>query len=77
MDVYLSPMMETASSFAPTSYRSPLMPGENKPLEVGILQRVKELLAAADPQTAARHITKWDCTVCRLEISLNRRMVDR
>uniref|UniRef100_A0A3Q2Y2X5 SH2 domain containing 3Cb n=1 Tax=Hippocampus comes TaxID=109280 RepID=A0A3Q2Y2X5_HIPCM len=66
MDVYLSPMMETASSFAPTSYRSPLMPGENKPLEVGILQRVKELLAGADPQTAARHITKWDCTLQRL-----------
>ncbi|XP_019740208.1 SH2 domain containing 3Cb isoform X2 [Hippocampus comes] len=66
MDVYLSPMMETASSFAPTSYRSPLMPGENKPLEVGILQRVKELLAGADPQTAARHITKWDCTVAQI-----------
>ncbi|XP_051924895.1 SH2 domain containing 3Cb [Hippocampus zosterae] len=66
MDVYLSPVMETASSFAPASYRSPLMPGDNKPLEVGILQRVKELLAAADPRTAARHITKWDCTVAQI-----------
>ncbi|XP_049619096.1 SH2 domain containing 3Cb isoform X3 [Syngnathus scovelli] len=66
VDVDLPLVVETTSSFAPTSYCSPLMPGENKPLEVGILQRVKELLAGTDPQTAARHITKWDCTVARI-----------
>ncbi|XP_061625047.1 SH2 domain-containing protein 3C-like isoform X2 [Phyllopteryx taeniolatus] len=66
VDVFLPPAVETVSSFTPTSYCSPLMPGENKPLEVGILQRVKELLAGADPQTAAQHITKWDCTVARI-----------
>ncbi|XP_037114880.1 SH2 domain containing 3Cb isoform X1 [Syngnathus acus] len=66
VDVDLPLVVETASSFAPTNYCSPLMPGENKPLEVGILQRVKELLAGTDPQTAARHITKWDCTVARI-----------
>ncbi|XP_077416725.1 SH2 domain containing 3Cb isoform X2 [Vanacampus margaritifer] len=65
-DVYPPPVVEMAPSFAPASYRSPLMPGENKPLEVGVLQRVKELLAGADPQTAAQHITKWDCTVARI-----------
>lgn len=39
------------------------MPRENKPLEVGILRRVKKLLAEIDPRTAAKHITKADCMV--------------
>ncbi|XP_061672247.1 SH2 domain containing 3Cb isoform X2 [Syngnathoides biaculeatus] len=66
VDLFLPPVVETVSSFMPASYSSPLMPGENKPLDVGILQRVKELLARVDPQTAALHITKWDCTVARI-----------
>ncbi|KAM8865075.1 SH2 domain containing 3Cb isoform 1-T1 [Synchiropus picturatus] len=65
-NVYFSPVVETASSFSPRSYRSALMPEENKPLEVGILRRVKELLAEVDPGTAAEHITKCDCTVARI-----------
>ncbi|XP_077377823.1 SH2 domain containing 3Cb isoform X2 [Festucalex cinctus] len=65
-DVDLAPAAEMVPSFAPAGYRSLLMPGENKPLEVGILQRVKEVLAGADPQTAAQHITKWDCTVAHI-----------
>ena len=62
-NVYFSPVVETVSSFKPSKYLSPLMPKENKPLEVGILRRVKELLAEVDPRTAAEHITKADCTV--------------
>ncbi|KAI4820609.1 hypothetical protein KUCAC02_028582 [Chaenocephalus aceratus] len=48
------------------TYQSPLMPKENKPLEVGILRRVKELLSEVDPRTAAKHITKADCMVARI-----------
>lgn len=62
-DAYCLPVVEAASSFRPSMYRSPLMPKENKPLEVGILRRAKELLAEVDPCTAAKHITKADCTV--------------
>ncbi|XP_043968063.1 SH2 domain-containing protein 3C-like isoform X2 [Gambusia affinis] len=69
-DVFFSPVVETASCFRPGRYHSALMPQENKPLEVGILRRVKELLAEVDPRTAARHITRTDCTVARiLEVS--------
>ncbi|XP_076586296.1 SH2 domain containing 3Cb isoform X1 [Chaetodon auriga] len=64
--VYFSPVVETVSSFKPSRYQSPLMPKENKPLEVGILRRVKELLAEVDPRTAAKHITKADCMVARI-----------
>lgn len=61
--VYFSPVVETVSSFKPSTYQSALMPKENKPLEVGILRRVKELLAEVEPRTAAQHITKADCMV--------------
>ncbi|XP_057687361.1 SH2 domain containing 3Cb isoform X2 [Corythoichthys intestinalis] len=66
VDLCLRPIVETVSSFSPTKYCSPLMPVENKPLEVGILHQVKELLARVDPQTAAQHITKWDCTIAHI-----------
>ncbi|XP_076007223.1 SH2 domain-containing protein 3C-like [Genypterus blacodes] len=69
-NVYFSPVVETVSSFKPSRYKSQLMPKDNKPLEVGILRRVKELLGEVDPKTAAKHITKADCTVARiLEVS--------
>ncbi|XP_026178651.1 SH2 domain containing 3Cb isoform X2 [Mastacembelus armatus] len=61
-----SPVVETVSCFKPNRYQSPLMPKDNKPLEVGILRRVKELLAEIDPRTAAKHITKADCRVARI-----------
>lgn len=62
-DAYCLPVVEAASSIRPGVYVSPLMATENKPLEVGILRRAKELLAQVDPRTAAKHITKADCTV--------------
>lgn len=62
-DAYCLPVVEAASSFRPSVYVSALMAKENKPLEVGILRRAKELLAEVDPRTAAKHITKADCTV--------------
>ncbi|XP_033973641.1 SH2 domain containing 3Cb isoform X1 [Trematomus bernacchii] len=63
---YFSPSVETVSSFKPNRYQSSLMPKENKPLEMGILRRVKELLSEVDPRTAAKHITKADCMVARI-----------
>ncbi|MED6268364.1 hypothetical protein CHARACLAT_021604 [Characodon lateralis] len=65
-NVYFSPVVEMVSCFKPSRYNSPLMPQENKPLEVGILRRVKELLAEVDPRMAAKHITKTDCMVARI-----------
>ncbi|XP_045890222.1 SH2 domain containing 3Cb isoform X1 [Micropterus dolomieu] len=65
-NVYFSPLVETVSSFKPSRYQSPLMSKENKPLEVAILRRVKELLAEVDPRTAAKHITKADCMLARI-----------
>ncbi|XP_031590697.1 SH2 domain containing 3Cb isoform X2 [Oreochromis aureus] len=65
-NVYFSPVVETVSCFKPSRYQSPLMGKENKPLEVGILRRVKELLAEVDPRTVAKHITKADCMVARI-----------
>lgn len=39
------------------------MPAENKPLEMSVLKKVKELLAEADARTTAKHITMVDCKV--------------
>lgn len=44
-------------------FESPLLPPENKPLEMAVLKRVKELLAEVDARTAAKHITMVDCRV--------------
>ncbi|KPP63080.1 hypothetical protein Z043_118687, partial [Scleropages formosus] len=63
---FVVPVLETSSAFKPGQYHSALMPTENKPLEMSILKRVKELLAEVDAKTAAKHITKADCTVARI-----------
>ncbi|XP_058473631.1 SH2 domain-containing protein 3C isoform X2 [Solea solea] len=65
-EVFCTPQMETTSSFRPSRYESRLMPAENKPLEMSVLKRVKELLAEVDARTAAKHITMADCTVARI-----------
>ncbi|XP_067254328.1 SH2 domain-containing protein 3C isoform X4 [Chanodichthys erythropterus] len=63
---FMLPLVETSSSFKPGKYQSTLLPAENKPLEMSVLKRVKELLAEVDPKTAAKHITKADCMVARI-----------
>ncbi|XP_059214304.1 SH2 domain-containing protein 3C [Centropristis striata] len=60
------PQVETASSFRPSRFESCLLPAENKPLEMSVLKRVKELLAEVDARTAAKHITMVDCMVARI-----------
>ncbi|XP_039856394.1 SH2 domain-containing protein 3C isoform X2 [Simochromis diagramma] len=64
--VFSAPQVETSSSFKPSRYESCLMPAENKPLEMSVLKRVKELLAEVDARAAAKHITMVDCTVARI-----------
>ncbi|XP_026798458.1 SH2 domain-containing protein 3C isoform X3 [Pangasianodon hypophthalmus] len=63
---FTMPLVESSSCFRPGRYQSTLLPAENKPLEMGVLKRVKELLAEVDPKTAAKHITKADCMVARI-----------
>ncbi|XP_060763033.1 SH2 domain containing 3Cb [Neoarius graeffei] len=64
---YLMPfIIETASSFRPSMYQSPLLPAENKPLEARVLRSAKEVLVDADTKTMAMHITKIDCMVAHI-----------
>ncbi|XP_051907494.1 SH2 domain-containing protein 3C isoform X3 [Hippocampus zosterae] len=61
-----APRVETASLFRPSRFESCIMPADNKPLEMSVLKRVKELLAEVDARTAAKHITLVDCTIARI-----------
>ncbi|XP_061332890.1 SH2 domain-containing protein 3C isoform X1 [Pezoporus flaviventris] len=63
---FVPPTMETTSSFNPAAFQSLLIPMENKPLEMAVLKKVKELLAEVDVKTLAKHITKVDCLVARI-----------
>ncbi|XP_057213804.1 SH2 domain containing 3Cb isoform X1 [Triplophysa rosa] len=66
-DDYLVPFtMETVSCFRASTYQSPLLPAENKPLETRLLKRVKDALCDVDVKTMAMHITKDDCKVARI-----------
>ncbi|XP_006834856.1 PREDICTED: SH2 domain-containing protein 3C isoform X1 [Chrysochloris asiatica] len=60
------PIVEAISSFNPATFQSLLIPKDNRPLEVGLLRKVKELLAEVDARTLARHVTKVDCLVARI-----------
>ncbi|KAK5878790.1 hypothetical protein CesoFtcFv8_024167 [Champsocephalus esox] len=64
--MFSAPQVETTSSFRPSRYESCLLPAENKPLEMSVLKKVKELLAEVDARTAAKHITMADCMVARI-----------
>lgn len=57
------PIIEATSSFNPATFQSLLIPKDNRPLEVGLLRKVKELLAEVDARTLAQHVTKVDCLV--------------
>ncbi|XP_027882036.1 SH2 domain-containing protein 3C isoform X3 [Xiphophorus couchianus] len=62
----VAPLVESTSLFRPSRYESNLLPAENKPLEMSVLKRVKELLGEVDASTAAKHITLGDCKVARI-----------
>ncbi|XP_066223176.1 SH2 domain-containing protein 3C isoform X1 [Saccopteryx leptura] len=60
------PTVEATSSFNLATFQSLLIPKDNRPLEVGLLRKVKELLAEVDARTLAQHVTKVDCLVARI-----------
>ncbi|XP_004593605.1 SH2 domain-containing protein 3C isoform X2 [Ochotona princeps] len=60
------PVVEAMSSFSPATFQSLLIPKDNRPLEVGLLRKVKQLLAEVDARTLARHVTQVDCLVARI-----------
>ncbi|XP_034294602.1 SH2 domain-containing protein 3C isoform X1 [Pantherophis guttatus] len=63
---FVIPVVERTSSFNPALFHSLLIPGENKPLEMMVLKKIKELLAEGDARTLAKHITHVDCLVARI-----------
>ncbi|XP_025026438.1 SH2 domain-containing protein 3C isoform X1 [Python bivittatus] len=63
---FLLPVVERTSSFNPALFHSLLIPVENKPLEMVVLKKIKELLAEGDARTLAKHITQVDCLVARI-----------
>ncbi|KAL1022415.1 hypothetical protein UPYG_G00026680 [Umbra pygmaea] len=60
------PTVETTSAFRPGEFKSRLLPPENKPLEMCVLKRAKELLVHEDPLVIAKHILMADCQVARV-----------
>lgn len=57
------PVFETETAFKPGDINFRLLPVENKPLEMTVLKKAKELLVSQDPKTIAKHILKADCQV--------------
>lgn len=61
--VFQRPVVETESVFRPSDFGSRLLPPENKPLEMVVLKRAKELLLSHNPQSIAQHLLMADCQV--------------
>ena len=59
------PVEETESTFRPADFGSRLLPPENKPLEMVVLKRAKELLLSHNHHSIARHLLMADCQVQR------------
>ncbi|XP_065104535.1 breast cancer anti-estrogen resistance protein 3 isoform X1 [Paramisgurnus dabryanus] len=60
------PVVETESAFQPGETNFGLLPAENKPLEMTVLKKAKELVVGQDPKTIAKHILHADCQVARI-----------
>ncbi|XP_028260048.1 breast cancer anti-estrogen resistance protein 3 isoform X2 [Parambassis ranga] len=60
------PVVETESTFRPADFGSQLLPPENKPLEMVVLKRAKELLLRHNHHSIARHLLMADCQVARI-----------
>lgn len=60
---FQKPVFEMVSAFRPGEAEFRLLPSENKPLEMSVLKRAKELLVSQDPKTIAKHILQADCEV--------------
>nr|XP_057928999.1 breast cancer anti-estrogen resistance protein 3 isoform X2 [Doryrhamphus excisus]XP_057929001.1 breast cancer anti-estrogen resistance protein 3 isoform X2 [Doryrhamphus excisus]XP_057929002.1 breast cancer anti-estrogen resistance protein 3 isoform X2 [Doryrhamphus excisus] len=64
--IFQRPVVETESVFRPTEFNSRLLPAENKPLEMLVLKRAKELLLSHNHHSIARHLLMADCQVARI-----------
>ncbi|XP_077391706.1 breast cancer anti-estrogen resistance protein 3 isoform X2 [Festucalex cinctus] len=64
--VFPRPLAETESAFRPADFNSRLLPAENKPLEMLVLKRAKELLLSHNHHSLARHLLMADCQVARI-----------
>uniref|UniRef100_A0A669CCU0 BCAR3 adaptor protein, NSP family member n=1 Tax=Oreochromis niloticus TaxID=8128 RepID=A0A669CCU0_ORENI len=60
------PVIETESMFRPAEFDSRLLPLENKPLEMAVLKRAKELVLSHNHHSIARHLLMADCQVARI-----------
>uniref|UniRef100_A0A3P8T8L2 BCAR3 adaptor protein, NSP family member n=1 Tax=Amphiprion percula TaxID=161767 RepID=A0A3P8T8L2_AMPPE len=60
------PIVETESTFRPAEFGSRLLPPENKPLEMVVLKKAKELLLSHNHHSIARHLLMADCQVARI-----------
>lgn len=60
------PVMETESAFSPAAFDSRLLPEVNKPLEMSVLKRSKELLLSHDHHSIAKHMLLANCQVARI-----------
>ncbi|XP_014903080.1 breast cancer anti-estrogen resistance protein 3 isoform X1 [Poecilia latipinna] len=63
---FLRPVLETESAFRPAEFESRLLPPENKPLEMAVLKRAKQLLLSHDHQSIATHLLMANCQVARI-----------
>ncbi|CAJ1061181.1 breast cancer anti-estrogen resistance protein 3 isoform X1 [Xyrichtys novacula] len=63
---FLRPVIETESTFRPADFGSRLLPAENKPLEMVVLKKAKELLLKHNHHSLARHLLLADCQVARI-----------
>ncbi|KAM4628809.1 breast cancer anti-estrogen resistance protein 3 [Polymixia lowei] len=63
---FQQPMFETVSVFRPAEFSSRLLPPENKPLEMAVLKRSKELVLNHNHHSIARHMLMADCQVARI-----------
>uniref|UniRef100_UPI00358E75FD breast cancer anti-estrogen resistance protein 3 homolog isoform X1 n=3 Tax=Myxine glutinosa TaxID=7769 RepID=UPI00358E75FD len=63
---FVWPEEEKTSSFHPLDFSSLLLPGPNKPLEVLIMRRVKELVSEQSPDQLARYIALENLKVARI-----------
>ncbi|KAL7845155.1 hypothetical protein AOLI_G00233470 [Acnodon oligacanthus] len=60
------PQTETTSCFRLDAFRSLLLPDNNRPLEQGVLHKIKELFTLTDTTATALHMLSVDCQVARV-----------
>uniref|UniRef100_A0ACB8F3F7 Breast cancer anti-estrogen resistance protein 3 n=1 Tax=Sphaerodactylus townsendi TaxID=933632 RepID=A0ACB8F3F7_9SAUR len=71
-NTFVAPVLEMVSSFRPNAFESKLLPPENKPLEMAMLKKVKELLTNNEAKTIALHILRMDCKVNSIGVPFNK-----